>query len=340
MTVTADRLTEVLRAEGHAVDVTDLAVEPVGTGQMAGSLRLTPTYAGPTDLPATFVAKVPGGNPEARATAAGAYRTEVGFYRRLAPTLAVRVPQCFHAWSTDDGTDFLLLLEDVAPATQGDQVAGCTLAQATTAAVNLAGLHGPRWCDPTLADDGLEPLDAEAASILGEVMTPMTERFLAHFADLGEAHREVLASVPDVSAAWLTARSERFGPVHGDYRLDNLLFAPDGTVTAVDWQTVSLGLPARDLAFLLSTGLPIEERRAGEDAVVAAYHDALVGFGVTGHPIEECADDYRFGLLQAPLIIVLGWAVAAPTARGDAMFRAMAERSCQAIADHGTLTMV
>ncbi len=38
--------------------------------------------------------------------------------------------------------------------------------------------------------------------------------------------------------------------MHGDYRLDNMLFDPDRTrVTVVDWQTLGSGLPARDLAY-------------------------------------------------------------------------------------------
>lgn len=340
--LTPERLTEVLRAEGHDVAVTALGVAPVGTGQMGSSYRLTPTYAGDAaGLPPTFVAKVPGGDPASRSTAAGAYRTEVGFYRRLAATVAVRVPHCFHAWSTDDGTDFLLLLEDLAPARQGDQIAGCSVAEAAAAARNLAGLHGPRWCDPTLADVGLGTVDAESAALLGDVLGPMTDVFVDRMCDrLGDDTRRVLERVPEVAGAWLTGRSERFAPVHGDYRLDNLMFATDGTVTAVDWQTVSLGLPARDIAFFCATGLTVEDRRAHEGEVVSAYWDALLAHGVTDHPLEQCLDDYRYALLQAPLIIVLGCAVAAPTERGDAMFLAMAERACAAIGDHDPFSLI
>lgn len=344
--ITAERLTEVLRGEGHDVVVSAVAVEPVGTGQMGASYRLTPTYAGAGggDLPATFVAKVPGGNPEARATAAGAYRTEVRFYERLAPTVAVRVPRCHHAWCTDDGTDFLLLLEDLAPAVQGDQLAGCTVDQAVAAARTLAGLHGPRWCDPTLSDPdgaGLAAVDGDQAGLLADVLGPMTDVFVDRMGPrLAAEDREVLAQVPAVAGRWLLGRSERFAPVHGDLRADNLMFGPDGTVTAVDWQTVSLGLPARDLAFLCATSLTVDDRRAHEGEVVSAYWDALRAYGVTDHPLDECLDDYRYALLQAPLIIVLGCAVAAPTERGDAMFLAMARRACTAIRDHDPFALL
>jgi len=343
--LTPERLTDVLRSEGHDVTVTALGVEPIGTGQMASSFRLVPTYEGNVgDLPSTLVAKVPGGNPEARGSAAGAYRTEVRFYQRLATTVAVRVPRGHHAWATDDGTDFLLLLEDLAPAVQGDQLAGCTVAEADAAARNLAGLHGPRWCDPTLSDPegaGLAVVDAEQAGLLADVLGPMTEVFVDRMGDrLAAADREVLEMVPAVAGPWLLGRSERFAPVHGDYRLDNLMFGPDGTVAAVDWQTVSLGLPARDLAFLCATSLTVEARRAHEGEVVSAYWDALLAHGVADHPLDECLEDYRYALLQAPLIIVLGCAVAAPTERGDAMFLAMAARACAAIRDHDPFSLI
>ena len=53
-------------------------------------------------------------------------------------------------------------------------------------------------------------------------------------------------------------------------------------MAAVDWQTVSLGLPARDVAFLLGTCLALRDRRAHEKDLVAAYHGALAGHGVAG----------------------------------------------------------
>ncbi len=343
--LTPERLTAVLQGEGHDVRVTELGVTPIGTGQMGSSFRLVPAYAGVADgLPATFVAKVPGGDPASRATAAGAYRTEVRFYQRLAATVAVRVPRCHHAWCTDDGTDFLLLLEDLAPATQGDQLLGCTGEQAAVAARTLAGLHGPRWCDPSLSDPdgaGLAVVDGEQAGLLGDVLGPMTDVFVDRMGSrLSADDRSVLEAVPAVAGDWLLGRSERFAPVHGDYRLDNLMFGPDGTVTAVDWQTVSLGLPARDLAFLCATSLTVEERRAREGEVVSAYWDALLAYGVDDHPLEQCLEDYRYALLQAPLIIVLGCAVAAPTERGDAMFLAMAQRAAAAIRDHDPFALI
>ncbi len=339
--ITAARVTELLANAGHDVAVDAITIEPVGTGQMGASYRLGLSVTGDRGpLPDTLVAKTAAGPPSKRALAAGSYRTEVNFYRHLASTVSIRVPACWASWSNEDGSEFVLLLEDLAPRRQGDQIAGCTVEEAIAAAVNLAGLHGPRWADPTLAaTEGLDVVEPTTATTLGDVLHPMNDLYFTHFADrLGAAHRAVFDQVADAAGEWLLGRPERHGLVHGDYRLDNLLFAPDGgDVAAVDWQTVSVGLPARDLAFLCSTGLDVAARRAGEEAVLGAYHRALTGHGVAGYSLEDCRDDYAYGMLQGVLIIVLGWATAEQTPRGDEMFAVMTERVCAAIEDHRTL---
>jgi aminoglycoside phosphotransferase (APT) family kinase protein len=172
-------------------------------------------------------------------------------------------------------------------------------------------------------------------------MASTTESFLDRFASELDAMEVVaLEGVAEHVDRWLVGRPERRAPVHGDYRLDNLMFAPDGTVTALDWQTLSLGLPARDVAFLLSTGLSVDDRRTHEATIVEAYRHALEAHGVEGHGAEECFDDYAFSMLQGPLIAELGWLVAETTERGDAMFMAMVRRACAAIVDLDTFSRI
>lgn len=79
-------------------------------------------------------------------------------------------------------------------------------------------------------------------------------------------------------------------------------------------------------------------------AAIAAYHDRLVGLtaGAGTEPVDAATtfDDYRYGLLQGPLIIVLGAAFGSSTTRGDAMFATMTARVCAAIRDHNTLSLI
>ena len=331
--LTSAWLGEVL---GRQVEV--LGVEPVGTGQIGACYRVRIAGAG---LPGSILAKLPAADPATREMLAGAYRGEVTFYADLADTVAVRVPRCHHVAMREGTGEFTLLLEDLAPATQGDQLAGCTVDQARAAAVNLAGLHGPRWCDPTLElVPGLSRNGPDDAALLAELYGPATEIFVEALAGLlaaGDA--DTLRSCVQVAAGWALGRSERFALVHGDYRLDNLMFSADDTVWAVDWQTLSLALPARDLAYLVGTGLDVADRRSREREIVAAYHRALVGHGVSSYAEEDCWEDYRFAMVQGPLVAVFGFAYGTRSDRGDQMFAAMVRRACAAIRDLDTLAL-
>jgi hypothetical protein len=140
---------------------------------------------------------------------------------------------------------------------------------------------------------------------------------------------------------WLLAEYDRFALLHGDYRLDNMLFDPARTrVSIVDWQTLGVGLPARDLAYFTATSLNSQLREAIQEDLVTEYHRALAKFGVTDYDPETCWRDYRLGVLQAPLISALGFAFAAATERGDDMVLTMLRRGCQAIRDLGTVELI
>jgi len=332
--VTPDWLAAVL-----GLPVRGVRHERVGTGQIGTCYRLIVDAPGP--VPPLLV-KLPAADRATRDMLAGSYRGEVRFYREIAPTVDVRAPACYFGTAAADSGDFVLLLEDLAPAAPGDQVAGCTPAQAHAAVRNLAGLHGPRWCDPRLLEiEGLSLNGPEDASLLGELYGPATELFLDGLGGLlPEQDRKTLRACVAPCAEWALGRSERFGLVHGDYRLDNLLFSADGGVHAVDWQTLSLALPARDLAYFVSTSLPTAVRRVVERDLVAAYHARLTSYGVADHSLEQCWEDYRFGQLQGPLVSVFGCAYGTRTDRGDQMFAVMVRRACAAIRDLGTLSLV
>lgn len=66
----------------------------------------------------------------------------------------------------------------------------------------------------------------------------------------------ITEATPLVSAAvgWLRAHApdaDRIGLVHGDFKTNNLLFGPDGTVTILDWELAHLGDPVEDLAWTM-----------------------------------------------------------------------------------------
>lgn len=334
----------IVHALGITGDISGLNFKPIGTGQMADSFRVE--LLGTHDGPRSVVVKMQAADELARiAGAGGSYQSEVGFYTDLAPTLSIRTPKCFHATGPDNDGRFALVLEDMAPAEQGDQLLGCSADQALAAVTNLAGLHGPRWCDPSLMEiPWLRCVTHVEAGHYGAVLAENTERFIQHYADrLTYAEVEVLQSFAPNCGSWLMNRRERFAVVHGDYRLDNLLFSHldgDISIAAVDWQTLEVGNPGRDLAYFLGNSLLPADRRTHEQALVRAYHETLLSHGVRDYSFEDCMDDYRFGHFQGPFITILAAVSLAHTDRGDDMFMAMCSRACAAIRDLDSLALL
>ena len=327
-------------------DVRDVEVTPIGTGQTGATYRLTVAYGGAADgLPRTFAVKLPSQDDTVRDRVAIGYRSEHAFYANVADLVRVPIPRNYHCEIDGDGAEFVLLLADMAPAEQGDQIAGCNVTEAKLAVRALAGLHAPSWCDPKLTDFpgiAMPKPDAAMASGMGDVAKMATEITLEKLGDRMSADdRATMAASMAMVTPWLMAETSRFALLHGDYRLDNMLFEPDrNRVTIVDWQTLGSGLPTRDLAYFTGTSLEPQTRAAAERELVADYHGELCALGVQDYDLETCWRDYRLGMLQAPLIIVFGVAFATSTERGDDMMLAMAQRSCRAIRELDTLALI
>jgi hypothetical protein len=342
--VTPQWLSAALRGRGTPVEVADVDVVAIGTGQTGATYRVSARYAtDPGDLPQTFVIKLPAQDDTVRDRVVIGYRSECAFYSSVADRVRVPTPRCFYSDITEDAMEFALLLADQAPAVQGDQLAGCGEAEARLAVTALAGLHAPSWCDPFWLDfPGIafgRP-DEAGASGMGEVAKMSADITLDKLGDRMSAEdRDTFRAAMGLVTPWLLSEYDRFALLHGDYRLDNLLF--DRTrVSVVDWQTLGVGLPARDLAYFTATSLDSQLRASIEQGLVADYHRALSAFGVIDYDRETCWRDYRLGVLQAPLISALGFAFAAATERGDDMVLAMLGRGCQAIRELGTLELI
>ncbi len=336
-------LTDALQSAGYDVVVSACRSEAVGTGQMAHNERIWLEYdRNDAGLPATLVGKFPSPNEESRASGArGAYRSETRFYTDLASDLAIAVPACHYGAIADDEATFTLLLEDLAPAVQGDQIRGASDDEIEAAVRNLAGLHAPRWDDASLHD-----LDWMGGGIGDEYVTYVqmgTPVFLERYRDrLSDEDAATLQAFADGVKNWVERRPATPTLVHGDYRLDNLMFesASDGVrVAAVDWQTLSVGCGGQDLAYLLGNSSPPEQRRAHEGRMLEAYREEMARHGVA-LSAERVHADYVYGTFQGPSITMLGSLGVGQTERGDTMFMAMASRSCAQIRDTGALELL
>lgn len=337
--LTAEWLATVL----HTGPVTDFDYQRIGTGQMSECYRVTLAYEDGAAGPPSVVLKVAAGDPTSRQTglALGLYEREVRFYTDIAPRLAGPVATCHHA-AFDPGTGvFDLLLDDAHPAVTGDEIAGASAEQAELAVRQLACMQGPLLGDAGLAES--DWLNREAP-INGALITQLYQAFADRYGPMmTDEQRAVcerlIAGFDDYLAA--EAAREPHGLVHGDFRLDNMLFGTADTVrplTVVDWQTVGWGPAMTDLSYFLGCALPVEARRDLHERLLRAYHDELGPSAAL--TLDEVRDGVRRQSFAGVMMVIVSSMLVERTERGDRMFLTMLERHCTHVLDTGALEVL
>lgn len=311
-------------------------VKPVGTGQMCDSYRLTLDWAEGVDgAPATIIAKCPSHDPASREVARtlGGYLLEVRWYQTLAHDVAVPRPHCHFARIEDDGVSFLLLLGDLAPAAQGDQLRGAGQVEIDLAIDAAAQLHAPLWNSPHLSE--IEWLQRDTRPIVRTLFPVYFAQFRERYAQRLDPECLALGDgIVQKLDAYLAHEPSAITLQHGDLRVDNILFAPDRSACwVVDWQTLAIGAGARDLAYLIGTSIADpDERQAMDRPAFDRWTSRLSAQGVATDT-DALWQDYRLGALSGYFMAVFASMSVERTERGDEMFAVMAERPArQAIA--------
>ena len=340
-----DLTAEWLTATLGAGRVGEFTVERIGTGQMSECYRVHLSYDEGTG-PASVVLKVAASDPMSRGTgqALGLYEREVRFYLDVAPRLGGStgggpIAQCYHASYQPETGMFTLLLDDAAPAEVGDEIRGAAIEDAKLALSQLGQVQAPLIGSTALA---------EAAWLNRE--TPMNQALItqlyAGFIDrYGEAitpeQRLVGQKLVDGFDDYVAAEGADHrvhGLVHGDYRLDNMLFGRPGSLrdlTVVDWQTVTWGPAMTDLAYFLGCALPVEVRRAHYDELLAAYHRGLGDNPALS--IDEVREGVRRQSFFGVMMSIVSSMLVERTERGDRMFLTMMDRHSSHVLDTGAL---
>ena len=124
--VTGPWLEAVLHRAGYDVSVASFTAEAVGTGQVGQNVRFLIEYRR-GEGPRSLVGKFASDDPESRQTgiALSNYLREVRFYQELQPTLDIQTPVVLFTDIDLDTQEFVLMMEDLSPAVQGDQISGC-----------------------------------------------------------------------------------------------------------------------------------------------------------------------------------------------------------------------
>lgn len=344
--ITPDWLTGVLRHSGAAsgdTTVTGFDHTRIGTGKLGDivrfDLRWSADHGEPGNAPSSVVGKFASTDPTSRQAGlmTGIYVREIRFFQELAGRVRMRIPQCHFADIDMDTGAFAVIMEDVRPARQGNQVAACSVDEAAVAMEQLALLHAGLWDAPDLdTHDWLTRRSADGGEALASIYGALVSSFLTQYADrLSDRAADAAERFTPKVAAWLCTDTAPLTLLHGDYRLENMLFG-DGPgappLTTVDWQTVSVGAGPSDAAYFLGAGLHTEDRRTHERELLEIYRRGLVAQGVE-LAAEDCWSSYRVNAFAGLHMAVVASVLVGRSEAGDDMFLAMAERHAAHIED-------
>ena len=335
--VTPAWLTSVLNRAGFTGTVGGVTWQHIGAGQVGDNARFTLDADG--TLPRTVVGKFPSSDPTSRQTGVelANYAREVFFYNEIADTVEIATPTVYATEFDPDTHDFVVLMEDLAPGVQIDQMAECSVDQAALALEQLARLQGPRWGDEALTG---YPLLARSAAAEGESIYSLVQPgFLARYADrLTTADTDVVARFGELQRAY---QSFDGAPVlvHIDYRVDNMIFGGPRPLTVLDWQSIGLGCALNDASYFMGTSLSPERRAAEERGLLKHYLDRLHGYGVD-LSWDNCWRLYRRYAPAGLAMAVIASMIVGETERGNTMFMTMATRSIAMCNDLGALALL
>lgn len=321
--------------------VSSVRWEPIGTGQVGDSVRFHLEGEG---APATLAGKFPAADAASRGTAVqfGLYSKEVEFYRKAAPLIDVRAPGVHFADVTEEGAAFCLLFEDLTPARQGDQIAGCGIEDARQAMGQAAAIHAPSWGrEDILQADWVQPPENLGVTI--SAMYPQAQAlFRERYAGLLEpALMGLCDGLAERAGQYFQRDAAPKCLVHGDFRLDNMLFDVLGgaePIAVLDWQTTTVGSPMNDVGYFLGCGIG-QLGLDREDELLDLYYAEMAKRGVDLDPVRM-EHDYRLGILHGVSTAVFSAAFVERTPRGDENFLSMARGACSLALRHDSLSVL
>ena len=350
--LTPEWLTQALQDNGTldaATTITQIEREQVGegAGMMSEVSRLIPSYdGGAQSAPKSFIAKYPSAIPANREVAMtmNLYERELRYFAELDPLTTANCPATY--LTLLDGDNFILLMEDLADYTVGDQIIGATLRQTELAIDELAKLHAAFW---NKVDDiawiphvsnSYHATNLHNYALTGwDNMLDLFGEFIP--AQIAGRKDDILSSMPA-----LQAHTDR-PPItlaHGDFRMENFLYGtkPEHYPMAIiDWQGPLLGRGMQDVALLLGQSTQTDVRRAHEQALLQRYLDGLAELGVTGYGFDEAWDDYRHTLQhQWTYTTVVAGTLDASNERAFAWMSQMVSRQVAATLDLELLNLL
>ena len=311
--VTTAWLTQSLRLGGllsqsSSVSAVEIAPLAAGYGQTSDTVRLILTLTSPLEEihpgVISVIAKFATPDDVRRTASAnsGLYRREIDFYRMLAPQIRTRVPAHYYSQIDSAGEYFVLILEDLSDFVSGDDVVGCSVAQAELGVRAMAAIHGA-FLDGR-GNAQIEKLTLPPIKVFADGWDRMAENFGDNIpAEISDC-REAFLNKIEALDAYMT--SGRTTVLHGDFKLDNLMFDEiddPHEIVVLDWQNPRLGRGIHDFAYLLTHSMNTEIRRKNEHSLLNLYATCMQQVD-PHYSAAVAAEEYRHAMLYLWIYVI------------------------------------
>lgn len=342
--ISAEWLTDAIRTRHPDATVDDLTVETVSEGtHHRHRIRLEVSGGDPTAPTSLFTKSLPTLEVRMISGITGHARAEGRFFQQIRPELQIEAPQCYASWFDRDSAAALHLLEDLVATKQAtfcNFETAVSAAMATEQVLLLAQLHGQFLDDPRLGDElgWLVPFDRWFKGGITKLgIDTYHEEAMLQAADL--IPDRLMGRRPELWQAALDALEPHLaGPttvLHSDVHIGNWYQTGDGHMGLCDWQCIAKGHWSRDLAYVITAALQIEDRRAWEESLVRTYAQELSAVSGTTVTFDEAFLGYRRQIPHALLMWTptLCHSDLLPHMQSDETSLAMIQRMCAAIDD-------
>lgn len=206
----------------------------------------------------------------------GLFYREASFYSSMADAIREHTPICYYA-SVEES---LIIMEDRGVAVVGDQIYGYTAEEAFDVISAIIPLH-EFWLNKQPECFLPQVNDPQITDVLPEMLTHVwgvTRHVLnsEKSAIVDSIINDLIANIKPI-ADELSVHSTI---IHGDLRMENLLFHGAKLDAIIDWQLLSIGSPMVDVAYFLVQSGCKDERQQVEAKIIASYAEKFSHSGM------------------------------------------------------------
>ena len=258
----------------------------------------------------------------------GLFYREASFYASLSNPISQFVPDC-HYSSVDDS---ILILEDLGSSVMGDQLHGYYEEEALSVIRKLADFHvhwfgkAPEVYLPKVNDPQITSMIPDMLSNAWQMTREHLNAKGLHFIDA------IIEEVCDQVIPITNALAEHSTVIHGDLRMENILFNKMRATAIIDWQLLAIGSPMIDVAnFLVQSG-NAQRRKKVESDIINLYATKLKNFSITH---EQLWSHYQLATKYNIIIPIMGaaWDLQNED-KPRAIVQSAFDRTIEAISEH------